>query len=240
MALCPGGFVSVAANVRSTLLHRAAGITGLYDEMVTVYRGWLDDSLQPGAALGERFERRIERHLMQSRSRIVGTVRAAVTDASESARALADSDFSPGATDDARRDLEALAVDELQRRVVAQLQWDQGSLIQQRMQARMQAVASPELTDLLEQKELYRPDALGRQRRSQEYVALAAQHSLFSLCNTLTYALLLQQGDSHCTLGHALNEPEQIAVEDFLGIQEKRMHPRSTLLIYKLTDKYVY
>lgn len=230
-------------EVRRQLLQWVELTVMLYDEISAVYRGWFQDSLLHGAKQGtvDAYERRMARHLLDHRSRIDDTVNAAIRFASESARALAGDDFHSKTTQSARRDLEALVADEIQRRIVAQLQRDQATLVQRRARERLRQMTdqgvstgielSPEIEHLL-----YRPDSLGRRRCSTEYVRVETTAGLFSLTNNLAYALMLQRGDTVCALDKALEDPEIIKLADFLHIQETRMHPRSTLLIRNILE----
>ena len=230
----------VVEQVRRELLQATAVIAALYRELQAVYRGWFEDA---GSGVGDlpkisMFERRMAEHLYDKRALIRATVRTAVNSASESAPALAGGDFSSDTTQRARRDLEALVGDEIERRFVAQLQSDQATLVTRRHRERLQRAdlgLFPGLNHDIE-AQLYRLDSLGRRRRSIDYVTVETQSSLFGLTNTLTYALLLARGERICTLEFALEEPEPIRVEDFPKIQDSRLHPRSTALIRANTN----
>jgi hypothetical protein len=82
---------------------------------------------------------------------------------------------------------------------------------------------------------MYRPDSLGRRYQSSGFVEVQTMTALFGLTNTLVYALLLQQGATRCRLEHASDGFQIIQLTDFLEVQRKQMHPRSTLLIERLT-----
>lgn len=232
-----------AGEVRRQLLQWVELTVILYDEITSIYRGWFQDSLLAGAKQNsvDEYERRMVRHLRDNQSRVSDTVNAAVRFASESARELTGDDFHSKTTQNARRDLEALVSDEIQRRIVAQLRRDQSTLVQRRARERLRQLTdqgfqvgislSPDMEHLL-----YRPDTLGRRRNSKDYVRVETVAGLFSLVNNLTYALLLQRGDTVCTLDHALDGAEIIKLSDFLQVQEKRMHPRSTLLIHSILE----
>lgn len=228
-----------AGKVRFELLDWARLISTLYDEFQATYLGWFQASLSEGteARLITELEQKLAGHLSAKRHLITQTVSAAVAGASDAASALAGDVFHSDTAQSARRDLEALTADDIGRRVVAQLQRDQDALLQRRSRERLREMVSKGVqTGVLlaqdaEQFQLYRPDTLGRRRRSSEYIQVETQHALFSLTNTLTYALLLQRGDTVCTLEDALGKTEPLAIADFLKVQEERFHPRSTLLI---------
>lgn len=231
------------AEVRRQLLQWVELTTMLYDEITAVYRGWFQDSLLAGAKGGqvEAYELRMARHLGQNRDRISGMVSAAIRFASESAQELAGDDFHSKTTQNARRDLEVLVEDEILRRILAQVQRDQATLVQRRARERLRQMTeqgmdtgitlSPEIEHLL-----YRPDTLGRRRKSDDYIRVEVTAGLFSLVNNLVYALMLQRGDTRCALGKTLEDSEIINLSDFLKIQKERMHPRSTLLIHGILE----
>lgn len=240
--------MQAAEAAREALLKQVGAVAALYDELTAIYRGWLSDSLLSSAEQGavHTYGLRIATHLQANVHRIRTLLIESVAVASESARKLAGEDFVTKTAQRARRDLEALTADEIQRRIVTQLQRDQAVMIQLRAKARLRRLAErsaanglaleSELQGMLEDLELYRPDSLGRRRRSIEYVTVETQSELFGLCNTLVYALLLQSGQTSCTLDIALKDPEIIRLSDFMQVQQERMHPRSTILITNILE----
>lgn len=223
---------------RRRLLGAVQIIVGQYDQYTATYRGWLEQSLQAGHEQRQvdEFERKLTRHLGNHRQVLYQIVSQGVEIASESARDLAGDDFRGKTTQSARRDLELLSADEIYRTVLTQLQRDLNTLVHRRARERLRQIASGGIQlgidPGLDPVELYRPDRLGRRRNAQDYITVEVNGALFSLTNTLTYALMLQRGDTMCTLDHALEGGEIIQLKDFLDIQKKRMHPRSTLLIH--------
>jgi hypothetical protein len=188
-----------------------------------------------------QFERSMASYLSSRRESISSAITDAVKVASESASALAGDTFRSKTTQSARRDLEAIIGDEIERRFVAQLQRDQATLIARRQRERLRQASNADLPvgpelDSDVQSLLYRPDTLGRRHKSTEYVYIETLSGLFNLTNTLTYSLMLARGDTVCTLDHALDGDEPIRLADFLRIQDERMHPRSTLLIHGILD----
>lgn len=232
-----------AANARRQLSQWVALITTLYDEFAALYLGWYEQSMVAGTNAGQvhDFERRMARHLENNRSKIKDTVTAAVRDAAVVASALAGDEFRSKTTQSARNDLEAISVDDMSGKIVAQLQRDQATLAHRRTRARLQSLSeqgvetglqlSPDIEGLL-----YRPDSLGRRRKARDYIQVEINAGLFGLTNTLTYALLLQSGQTVCTLDHALEGSDWIALDNFLKVQSERMHPRSTLLIHRILE----